>query len=288
MKVAKLNSVAVIGAGLMGHGIAQQCVLSGYQKVVLHDSNEKALEKGMGAIRASLLKLKEKGKLGTSTPESLIGCIKPSIKLDSVKGNDIIIEAIIENLDIKKKIWGDIGLMCAKDNTIFATNTSSFPVGVIGDASKRPDRMVGLHFFNPVQIMKLVEVIKTPKTDEAVFKTTFSFAESLQKTPVVCADTPGFIVNRLLVPYLASAMQMLDDKVGTAADIDVAMKLGASHPMGPLQLADYVGLDTCLAILKGWKTAYPSNPAFFVPKCLEDLVKEGKLGKKSGKGFYTY
>lgn len=282
-----IKNVCVIGAGLMGHGIAQQCVMNGY-KVTLLDINQSALNKGVAAIRTSLTKLGEKGKLNKgTTAEGALALLSQSSDLKSASSNDIVIEAIIENLSIKKKLWADLGSSCKKD-AIFASNTSSFPIIDIAEASKRPEKMVGLHFFNPVQIMKLVEVIKTPKTDEKIFQTTMKFAESLQKTPVVCSDTPGFIVNRLLVPYLASAMQMVDRKVATIPDIDVAMKLGAGHPMGPLQLADYVGLDTCLAILKGWKDAHPNDPAFFVPECLDKLVKEGKLGKKSGKGFYDY
>ena len=176
----------------------------------------------------------------------------------------------------------------AKPSCIFASNTSSLRITDMDHASGRSDKFVGLHFFNPVQIMRLVEVISTEQTDPAVYEQMTSFGKALGKTVVCCGDTPGFIVNRLLVPYLAQAMAMVDRNDASILDIDASMKLGAGHPMGPLELADYIGLDTALHILDGWVRDFPNEPAFFIPKVLKKKVAEGMLGRKSGKGFYKW
>ncbi|MEM7518683.1 MAG: 3-hydroxyacyl-CoA dehydrogenase NAD-binding domain-containing protein, partial [Planctomycetota bacterium] len=196
-------------------------------------------------------------------------------------------EAIVEDLDVKKSLFKELGEIC-KPETILASNTSSFPIAEMGEASGRPERMVGLHFFNPVQLMRLVEVVRTDKTDEDVFAAARGFGEACKKTPVSCKDTPGFVVNRLLVPYMTQALLMLERGDATKEDIDAAMQFGCGYPMGPLTLTDYVGLDTTLSILQGWVERYPNEPAFAIPKVLEQKVKEGKLGRKTGEGFYKW
>ena len=190
-------------------------------------------------------------------------------------------------LDAKKALFKELGALC-KPSTIFASNTSSFPIGEMAIASGRPARFVGLHFFNPVQLMKLVEVVRTDITDAQVFEDAKAFGAACGKAPVACKDTPGFVVNRLLVPYMTEAMRMLERGDASAQDIDTAMKLGCGYPMGPIELTDYVGLDTTLFIVEGWTKRYPNEPAFQVPKILRDLVAQKKLGRKTGEGFYKW
>jgi len=213
-----------------------------------------------------------------------------SISTDAVeacKQSDLVVEAIIENLKIKKTLFEALDA-AAPEHTIFASNTSSLPIGEIAEATKRLDRFGGLHFFNPVPVMKLVEVVRTPATSDATNQTLHDFSKALGKTSVQAKDTPGFIVNRLLVPYLMEAVRMIERGDAVAKDIDIAMKLGAGYPMGPIELADYVGLDTSKFILDGWHEKYPDNPLFKPCDLLNKLVSEGKLGKKSGQGFYDY
>lgn len=213
--------------------------------------------------------------------------ISTSTSTESLRDCDLIIEAVAENLQLKTELFEKLSSI-AKPDAIFASNTSSLPITSMAYASKRPENFVGLHFFNPVQIMKLVEVIRCEKTTSEVFEKTLAFGKKIGKTTVRCSDTPGFIVNRLLVPYMAQALAMLDRQVATVGDIDVSMQLGAGHPMGPIQLADYVGLDTCLNILQGWIRDYPDEPSFIVPNCLIEKVKAGHFGRKSGVGFYKW
>jgi len=280
--------------GLMGHGVAQLSAANGFQ-VTAVDIDKNQLEKGMKMIQDSLAKVAEKevktGKVDApkakAKVEGVLGKIKASGDVSSLKDCDIIVEAIIENLDIKKKFFGDLGKLAKKD-CIFGSNTSSFPITQLGDASGRADKLIGLHFFNPVQMMQLVEVIKTGGTSEETFKATWDYCKAIKKEPVGCRDTPGFIVNRLLVPYLGQALLMLERGVATVPDIDVAMRMGAGMPMGPFTLADYVGLDTCLSILTGWNKRFPDEPAYQVPKTLDTMVKAGKLGRKGGAGFYVW
>ena len=289
-----IKTIGVVGMGLMGHGIVQIAASKGYD-VVAVDVDEEARAKGVSAIEGSVKKLASKavakGKMtqeeADASVEQTLSKISSSTKTSDLADVDLVVEAIVENLDIKKSFYEQLGKEC-KPETIFATNTSSFPVKSMAEASGRPDKMTGLHFFNPVQLMKLVEVVKTDQTSQEAFDATFKFAQSLDKVAVTASDTPGFIVNRLLVPYLASAMQMVDRGDASPTDIDLAMRFGAGHPMGPLTLADYVGHDTNKAILQGWCDAYPENPAFFVPDCLEKLVAEGNLGRKTGQGFFKW
>jgi len=204
-----------------------------------------------------------------------------------LKDNDFIVEAVIENMDLKKDLYTSLGETC-QPKTIFASNTSSLSITEMAQFSGRTDRFVGIHFFNPVQLMKLVEVISTAETDPAVYEQAYNWVLDIKKVPVKCGDTPGFIVNRLLVPALMQAMLFAERGDATVADIDVSMQLGAGHPMGPLHLADYIGLDTCLFIVQGWVEKYPNEPAFVIPGILKDMVEKGNLGRKTGQGFYHW
>ena len=271
-----LEKVGVVGCGLMGHGIAQVAAQGGFRVVVV-ESDQGALEKGLARIDKSLAKLAEKvrGRIsGTLARKDLADC-------------DLVVEAIVENLEAKNALFAELGKVC-KPSTILASNTSSFPIAKMGAASGRPKQMVGLHFFNPVQLMKLVEVVRTDATSDEVFAQARAFGEACGKTPIACKDTPGFVVNRLLVPYMVQALAMLERGDASAQDIDTAMRLGTGHPMGPIELTDYVGLDTTLSILQGWVAAHPKEPAFAIPKILERKVAEKKLGRKTGEGFYRW
>jgi len=284
----------MVGLGLMGHGIAQMAASSGYQVVAVETSQD-ALQRGQERITQSVSKLLSKqvskGKLSEEEAArqeaSTLERLTYSTDLNDLDNCDLVVEAIIEDVNIKLPFYESLG-KTVKPEAIFASNTSSLSVKEMADASGRADRFVGLHFFNPVQLMKLVEVIRTDDTNPAAFDLSKQWAQSIGKTTVSCSDTPGFIVNRLLVPAMAQGMLMVDRQEASVADIDVSMQLGAGHPMGPLTLADYVGLDTCLSILKGWREKYPDEPAFVVPECLKAKVYEGKLGRKSGEGFYKW
>jgi len=290
----QIKKVGVMGCGLMGHGIAQVAAQGGCEVVVV-EADQGALDKGLARIEKSVQKLGqkavEKGKMSADQAAAhatqVLGRIQGSLQRSDVADCDLVVEAIVENLDVKKELFAELGRLC-KPETVFASNTSSFPVGEMAAASGRPARMVGLHFFNPVQLMRLVEVVRTDETDEEVLAAARAFGEACGKTPVTCKDTPGFVVNRLLVPYMTQALQMLERGDASAADIDTAMKLGCGYPMGPIELTDYVGLDTTLYILQGWVERYPDEPAFAIPAVLERKVAEGKLGRKSGEGFYKW
>ncbi|MBI5364516.1 MAG: 3-hydroxybutyryl-CoA dehydrogenase [Planctomycetes bacterium] len=288
-----IKKVGVVGCGLMGHGIAQVAAQGGCTVVVV-ETEQKFLDTGLGRIDKSLAKIAEKAiekgapaeqakKQSADTRARITGALDRKALADC----DLVVEAIVENLDVKKQLFAELGKLC-KPTTIFASNTSSFPVKEMAAASGRPKQFVGLHFFNPVQLMKLVEVVRTNETSDEAFAEARAFGEACGKTPIGCKDTPGFVVNRLLVPYMGQALAMLERGDATAADIDTAMKLGCGHPMGPIELTDYVGLDTTLFILQGWVKTYPNEPAFKIPACLEKKVKEGKLGRKTGEGFYKW
>jgi 3-hydroxyacyl-CoA dehydrogenase len=290
----EIKKVGVVGCGLMGHGIVQVAAQGGFQ-VVAVETEQRFLDAGLQRIEKSLAKLGEKQvKDGKASPEEASrsatqarGRIRGSLDRRDLADCDLVIEAIVEDLTAKQQLFSELGKSC-KPSTIFASNTSSFPIGEMGQASGRPSRMVGLHFFNPVQLMKLVEVVRTDATDPEVFAQARSFGEAVGKKPVACKDTPGFVVNRLLVPYMVQALAMLERGDATADDIDSAMKYGCGYPMGPIELTDYVGLDTTLFILRGWVSRYPNEPAFKIPAVLERKVKERKLGRKSGEGFYKW
>lgn len=276
----------------MGAGIAQVAASTGHS-VVLVDTSEDILKKSIKGIETSLKrvakkKFAEKPEDGEAFVQKVVKNIAIATDAASVvKGTDLVVEAIVENLKIKQNIFGSLDKV-APEHTIFASNTSSLPIADIASSTARLDRFGGLHFFNPVPMMKLVEVIKTPSTSQQTFDTLLDFSKALGKHPVSCKDTPGFIVNRLLVPYMMEAIRLHERGHGSKEDIDVAMKLGAGYPMGPFELLDYVGLDTSKFIIDGWHAMDPDNPLFSPSPLLNKLVSEGKLGKKTGEGFYKY
>jgi 3-hydroxyacyl-CoA dehydrogenase len=291
----EIRKVGVVGCGLMGHGIAQVAAWPGKYEVVVFEAEQSALDRGLRRIEASLAKLAEKavekGKMtdaeAVEVTQGARGRITGTLERSALADCDLVVEAIVEDLGVKTDLFAELGRVC-KPETLLASNTSSFEIGVMAAASGRPDRVLGLHFFNPVQLMRLVEVVRTADTSDEAFAAGFAFGQACGKTPIACKDTPGFVVNRLLVPLMVQAMLMLDRGDATAGDIDTAMQLGCGHPMGPITLADYVGLDTTLAILEGWVERHPDEPAFVVPKCLADKVAAGKYGRKTGEGFFRW
>jgi len=231
---------------------------------------------------------KEKPQEGEKFISETLSRISTSTSLpDVVQDSDLVLEAIVENLSIKHKLFKSIDEI-APEHTIFASNTSSLSIGEIASVTKRKDRFAGLHFFNPVPVMKLLEVVRTPETSNETYQTLMSWAKAIGKTAITCKDTPGFVVNRLLVPLMAEAVRMMERGDASPRDIDIAMKLGAGHPMGPIELADYVGHDTTNSILNGWHEKFPENQLFNPLSSLQKLVKEKKLGIKTGEGFYSY
>lgn len=291
MLAGKINHVTVIGSGLMGSGIAQVSAEAGF-KVTLVDQDEKILDKALGSIKTSLQRVakkkyeKEPAKGEAAIKESL-SRIQTTTKLEVAAQSDLVIEAIVENIKAKHELFTRLDKL-SPAHTIFASNTSSLPITEIAEPVNRKDRFGGLHFFNPVPVMKLLEVIRTQATSDETFDSLIKFGKDIGKVTVVCKDTPGFIVNRLLVPYMLEAVKMYERGDASKEDIDTAMKLGAGYPMGPFELSDYVGLDTNKFILDGWNKKYPDIPAFGTSPVLDKLVKEGKLGRKTGEGFYKY
>ena len=282
------DQVGVVGLGLMGHGICQVTAMSGkHSKVIAFEPEEQYLIKGKDRIEKSIAKLVSKGKLTQEVADETLSRILFTTDMNELTDTDFVVEAVIENMDLKRDLYTNLGQTC-RPSTIFASNTSSLSITEMSLFSGRPQNFVGVHFFNPVQIMKLVEVIRTEHTQPEVFEKAYNWVKDIGKVPVSCGDTPGFIVNRLLVPSLMQAMAMVDRQDASVSDIDVSMQLGAGHPMGPLHLSDYIGLDTCLFIVEGWVEKYPNEPSFFVPKCLKEKVEAGNLGRKTGKGFYHW
>ncbi|XP_055700510.1 hydroxyacyl-coenzyme A dehydrogenase, mitochondrial-like isoform X5 [Phlebotomus papatasi] len=287
-----IEKVVVIGGGLMGAGIAQVAASSGY-KVTLVEVNDQLVEKARANIQKSLARVAKKQFKDDETAQTnfvsaTLGRLEATCSLtDAVRDTDLVIEAIVENIKVKHDLFSKIDSV-APQHTIFASNTSSLSIKEIASATKRPDRFGGLHFFNPVPVMKLLEVIRTAETSEETYKKMMDFGQGMGKVCITCKDTPGFVVNRLLVPYLAEAVRLMERGDASAKDIDIAMKLGAGYPMGPLELADYVGLDTTRNIIAGWHENFPDNVLFKPIATLDKLVQEGKLGVKSGEGFYSY
>ena len=269
----------------MGSGIAQVCAQAGYQTVV-REVHDDLVKRGLGGIEKQLGKSVEKGKLAADERDAIAGRLSGTTNLDDLKDCDIIIEAIVEDLDLKNEIWRTLDAVCPA-HTIFASNTSSLTIADMAAATKRPERMVGLHFFNPVPVMKLVEVVKTIATDADVFRTAFEFAASLGKEPIVCKDNSGFVVNLLLVPYMMDAIRALEQGVASIEDIDKGMKLGTGYPMGPFVLSDFVGLDT-LDKIGGIMFEEYKEKRYASPPLLRRMVSLGYYGRKSGKGFYDY
>jgi 3-hydroxybutyryl-CoA dehydrogenase len=288
MRAAMANNirkVGVLGCGLMGSGIAQISAQAGYDTVVV-EVEQKFLDKGMSGIDKSLGKFVEKGKLSAADKDSCMNRLKGSTSLKDLADCDIVVEAITENPQIKKETYTAIDSIVKKD-AIFASNTSSLTITELSMATARPKQFVGLHFFNPVPLMKLVEVVRTILTSDEAFNTAFEWAKSLGKEAVSCRDNSGFIVNRLLVPYLLDAIRAYEEGVGSVEDIDKAMQLGCGYPMGPFTLLDFVGLDTTYFITDVMFNEYREK-RFAAPPLLRKMVMAGKLGRKSGSGFYDY
>ncbi len=280
----QIKKVGVLGCGLMGSGLAQVAANAGYDVTVL-EQEQKFLDKGFAGIEKSLAKFAEKGTL--KEPAATVRArLKGVTDRNALADCDIIVEAIIENVEEKKKMFAKLDAIVKKD-AIFATNTSSISVTEVMTATKRPERFVGLHFFNPVPLMKLVEVVRTIATDEQVFETAFALGKKLGKVPVRTSDKTGFIVNRLLVPYLLDAIRAYEEGVGSIEDIDISMKLGCGYPMGPFTLLDFVGLDTTYYITHVMFDEFKER-RFAAPPLLKRMVLAGWYGKKSGKGFYDW
>jgi 3-hydroxybutyryl-CoA dehydrogenase len=281
----EIERVGVVGCGLMGHGIAQICAQAGWE-VVTREVDQASLDSGIGRIERQLSRAVEKGKLEQGDADAARGRITGTLEYADLSDCDLVIEAIVEDLNAKLTMWREVdGIV--KQGAVFATNTSSLPVVNQAVATERPERFLGLHFFNPAQVMPLLEVVQTLTTGEDALKTGFEVGERLGKTCVHARDKTGFIVNRLLVPYMLDAIRAHEEGVGEIDQIDVAMKAGANHPMGPLTLADFVGLDTLAAIADVMFDEYRER-RFAAPPTLRRMVAAGLYGRKSGKGFYDY
>jgi 3-hydroxybutyryl-CoA dehydrogenase len=281
----EIQKVGVAGLGLMGHGIAQVAATAGYQ-VVAREVDDGTLQKGIGKIEKQLARAVEKGKLEQSAADEIRGRISTTTGFDGFEDCDLVIEAITESLPKKLELWKELdGIV--KDGAVFATNTSSLSVIDQAASTGRPHRFIGLHFFNPAQVMPLLEVVQTVTTDEDALKTGFEFGEACKKLTVHAKDKTGFIVNRLLVPYMLDAIRAYEEGVGTVDQIDAAMKAGANHPMGPFTLLDFVGLDTTKSIADIMFDEYRER-RFAAPPTLRKMVSAGWYGKKSGRGFYDY
>lgn len=278
-------NVAVIGAGTMGAGIAQVCAAAGLE-VYLHDVSEEARQRGMSAIESSLDRLVKRERVTTEDRSKAIARITLVGDIASAKDAEVIVEAVSEDIEVKRQVWQEIDRV-ASSRALLGTNTSSLSVTEIASFLSQPNRCCGLHFFNPAPIMDLVEVVRALKTSSATIDRARQFVERIGKTPIVCADQPGFIVNRLLIPYMNDAIHALAEGVADAEAIDRAMKLGANMPMGPLALTDLIGLDVALAAADSLYHEF-GDSKFRVPPLLRQMVRAGKLGRKAGEGFYTY
>lgn len=283
--MAEIKKVGVCGLGLMGSGIAQVAATAGYD-VVAVEAVQAALDKGLGGIRKSLDKFVEKGSMKGDERDAALGRLTTSTDVADLKSCDLVIEAIVENMTAKKELFSKLDGLLAP-HAIICSNTSSLCVIEMAAATKRPEQVAGLHFFNPVPLMKLVEVVKTIVTSQATIDALYAFAKKLGKVPILAQDTPGFVVNRLLVPYLLYAIRVYEQGLASKEDIDEGMKLGCGHPMGPLTLLDFVGLDTTYYIAQIMFDEF-KDPMFAAPPLLKRMVLAGHHGRKSGKGFYDY
>ena len=280
-----IRKVGVLGCGLMGSGIAEVAAKAGFDTVVREVTID-LMEKGLGRLRGSLDRAVDKGKLAPEDRDAALARLRGTTDFTDLAGCDLVIEAIVENLDEKKRVYAAVDAVLG-DGAILASNTSSLTVTQLAMATRRPDRFVGLHFFNPVPVMKLVEVVRTLMTDTSVLEEVGAFCRALGKEPVQCRDNSGFIVNRLLVPYILDAIRAHEEGVGSIEDIDKAMQLGCGYPMGPFTLLDFVGLDTTYFIAEIMFEEYREK-RFAPPPLLKQMVQAGRFGKKSGRGFYDY
>ena len=280
-----IKTVGVLGCGLMGSGIAQVCAAAGYKTIVL-EVEQAYLDKGLGRTKKFLSDGVEKGKVTPEARDRTLANLSGTTKYEDLKECDLVIEVIIENLDEKAKAFAALEAVVG-EGTIFCSNTSSLCITELAARTGRPDRFAGLHFFHPVPLMKLVEVIRGLTTSDETYQAVFAFAQSLGKEPITAPDKPGFIVNRLLVPYLLDAIRSYEHGLGTVEDIDKGMKLGTGYPMGPFTLLDYVGLDTTYYIANIMFEEY-REPSYAPPPLLKRMVLAGRLGRKSGQGFYKY
>jgi 3-hydroxybutyryl-CoA dehydrogenase len=283
--MTEIRKVGVLGAGLMGSGIAEIAAKAGYT-VAVREVSEALVAKGKKRIEGSLAKAVERGKLDAAARDGILSRLSYTTALSDLADCDLIVEAIIEDLDTKRTVYQELDAVCAP-HAIFCSNTSSLTITEMAAATKRPDRFAGLHFFNPVPVMKLVEVVRALATSEETFQKVFAFASSLGKEPIAARDNSGFVVNRLLVPYLLDAIRAYEEGVASLDDIDKGMRLGCAHPMGPIELLDYVGLDTTYAIAEIMFKEYREK-RFAPPALLKRMVLAGRFGRKSGHGFYTY
>lgn len=277
--------VFIIGAGVMSTGIAQVFATGGHD-VLITDISESALLNSKKSITKSLSKLVEKEKITEDIKINILSKIETTLNLEDAKDADLVIEAISEKISLKKELFSKLDSICSK-KTIFATNTSSLSITEIATATKYPERFIGMHFFNPAPVMKLVEIIKGYTTSSEVYETILSLSKNLGKEPVLCEEAPGFVVNRILIPMINEAVGILADGVASTEDIDNAMKYGANHPIGPLALGDLVGLDVVLAIMDVLSSEF-GDSKYRAHPLLKKMVRAGKLGRKSGEGFYKY
>ncbi|RHW38444.1 3-hydroxyacyl-CoA dehydrogenase family protein [Lysinibacillus yapensis] len=281
-----IKTVGVVGAGAMGSGIANLAASSGFQ-VIIHDIENKYLDQGMARIEKFMQKSVEKGKIDERQKAEVLERIKVTTNLEDLKEVDVVVEAVIENLEVKKDVFAKLDAILPAD-VIIATNTSSMSITVLGEATNRPERVAGLHFFNPAQIMKLVEIVRGFKTSDETVNDLKAFSQQLNKEAVVVnKDVPGFIVNRIMIPQFIEAIKLLEEGVASAEDIDKAVTLGLNYPMGPFTLQDYAGVDIGYHVMEYFKNEF-ADDRFAPPLLLKQLVRAGRLGKKTGAGFYDY
>ena len=280
-----VKRIGVVGAGTMGRGIAQTCAASGFE-VVMSDVSEEAVAAGLAAIGKQLARAVEKGRMSAAEKDAVLSRIRTATGIEAMAGVDVCIEAATEHPDIKLELFRALEPVCGEE-AILASNTSSISLTKIAGACSRPERVIGMHFFNPVPLMQLVEVIRAMQTSDATFEAAKALAERLGKTAVAVADSPGFVVNRMLVPMINEAVFAYDEGLASAEEIDLAMQLGLSHPIGPLRLADLIGLDVCLCVMDVMYREFCDSKYRPCP-LLRKMVDAGRLGRKSGRGFYEY